>query len=164
MNRLPQRARAGVAIALSVLLASCAQTQGLRPDVDASALDTAGGKVVVLRFSDWQIEREGKGPIPAGDVTFRLINEADRRHEFVIVRLDRRQTRPSLVEGRLDEEQFPEEQRVTEIDEIPPHGEVRTRLHLSPGDYLIFCNIVEREHERIINHFGNGMHTHLQVR
>ena len=159
-----RHARAGMAIVLATLLASCGQSLATRPEADGAALGKVGPPVVVLHFKDWRIERQGEGPVPAGDVTFRLINEADRRHEFVIVRLIPEQTHPSIVGGRLDEDQFQEEQRVTEIDEIPPHGEVSTRLHLPPGDYLIFCNIVERQGGRIINHFGNGMHMHLQVR
>ncbi len=159
-----RRAHPIAAIALSALVASCGQV-GHRParteNVTPSGQDAA---IVTLYFDDWRIERADQSPIPAGDVVFRLVNEAGRRHEFVIVRLGDDGSHPPLVDGRLDEDQFPEEHRVTEIDTIPPHAEVRTRLHLVPGEYLVFCNIVEREDGRILNHFGSGMHIRLEVR
>lgn len=122
------------------------------------------GQTVTLNFDDWRITREGSGPIEAGDITFHLVNRAKRRHEFVLIQLPESGHRPPLIGGRLDEEQFEARQRITEIDELAPNSETSYHLHLPPGRYLIFCNIVEKDGDRLINHYGMGMHTEIELR
>ncbi len=155
--------------AVSISLGSCslAPSKGVTPrsTKPPSSRQQTPTNTVILHFDDWAITRQdSNGWMTAGDIVFRLINDSDRRHEFVIVWLPEHISHPEVYQGRLDEEQFPQNRRISELEDLPAHTESTQRLHLPAGDYLIFCNIVEQQEGLIINHYMQGMHTRLEVR
>ncbi len=141
-----------------------AASGAVRPAKAPSSRLQDPANIVTLHFDDWKITRQDdNGRITAGDITFRLINDSDRRHEFVLVWLPEHISHPEIDNGHLDEEQFPQDRRISELEDLPAHSESTQRLNLPAGDYLIFCNIVEQEDGLILNHYMRGMYTRLKV-
>jgi len=120
---------------------------------------------LTLTFRDWAIDKDHE-EIKAGASSFLLRNQSDRTHEFVMIQINGKPDLPPHTDtggDSLDEDQFSEEQIVTELEHLPREVEVRHAVHLVPGEYLIFCNIVERSSKGIVNHYGMGMRTTLRV-
>ena len=51
-----------------------------------------------------------------------------------------------------------------EIEDVKPKKKKSKTFKLSPGTYIVFCNIVEEEEDgTIVSHFAKGMHTVLDA-
>ena len=92
----------------------------------------------------------------AGDVTFNLKNEGSIPHEFIVARSDKSaEELLALVDPathRIDEAVL---DAIGEQPEYAP-GELKTlTLNLTPGHYVVFCNIE--------GHYANGMHADLDI-
>ncbi len=93
--------------------------------------------------------------IPAGDVTFNVTNaSADLEHEMVVVRTDQApdalpydQATQKINEDALD--------ALGEVSEMKPGTSGAVTINLTPGKYLLICNI--------LSHFKKGMATPIVV-
>lgn len=151
------RCRICLLTAILMLLSACAN---LNPNGGAS-------HHLTLTFRDWAIDKD-RDEIHAGAVTFLLRNQSERTHEFVMIRIASKSQMPPHIETQnpgepLDEDQFSEEQIVTELEHLPPGAEVTHEVTLDPGLYLIFCNVVESTPDGLVSHYGMGMRTELTV-
>lgn len=97
--------------------------------------------------------------VPAGIIQFVAINAGEEAHEVVIARFDGEPgDLPVDDEGAADETQLPEDAVIGEIEGFAGGHTCAGAFDLEPGDYVLFCNIVEEEddgtHEA---HYDEGM-------
>jgi len=120
---------------------------------------------LTLTFRDWAIDKD-RNEIRAGVSTLLLRNQSTRTHEFVMIHVNSKTDLPKHTESTsepLDEDQFSEEQIVTEVEHVPPGARMLHEVDLVPGEYLIFCNVMETTPEGLVSHYGMGMRTLLKV-
>ncbi len=101
---------------------------------------------------------------PAGEVTFTITNIGpDDVHEFVVVKTDLEPTDlPTVASGAVDEEGEGIEP-VDEVEDIPVGKTETLTVNLEAGNYVLFCNIEEKEGGEVISHYHNGMRTAFTV-
>ena len=76
--------------------------------------------------------------IPAGTVTFTVVNEGVKKHEFVILSTDVMAADLPLKGDEVVEDDY---NAIDEIGELPP-GETHTlTVDLEPGHYALICNL-----------------------
>src|SRR5690606_2947474 len=98
--------------------------------------------------------------VPAGLVEFEFENLGAEPHEVAIVRGDDPTTLPTTDDGAVDDDAIGDD-LVGEIEPFAAGETCAGTFDLSPGTYLLVCNIVEEdEHEA---HFEEGMVTTLTV-
>ena len=100
----------------------------------------------------------------AGRLTFEAVNEGMSAHELVILRTDLRLTdlprkeakaQSGLVPEYLVDEGDDQINIVDEIEEFPSGTSQKKTVSLSPGRYVLFCNIP--------GHYDKGMHASIQI-
>ena len=130
------------AIAVLLLLPACTSSP---PEHD--------GPVLHVRIKDFKVQ-----PAPAsveeGLVTLSVWNEGPSTHEFVVVQSDGPTNElPIGADGiRVDEDALVP---VDELEEIGAKTRGILSLSLSPGHYVLFCNLE--------GHYLAGMHASIEV-
>ena len=145
------------AIGVLALMASGCSTG---PLVTPSPKTTA----VNVTLTEWAIGTS-VSTAPAGQVRFSVVNQGpDDVHEFVVIKTDLApDALPTVAEGdeagTVDEEGEGFE-AIGEKEDIlaGTDGNVLT-LTLTPGHYVIFCNV----HDEELVHYQKGMHTEFTV-
>lgn len=107
---------------------------------------------IVLK--EWRISADRK-LVKAGPVTFRVNNRGKEHHELVIVKTGLAMDKLPMREGKVDEDAVGE--LIGEIEELSPSTAEEATFKLETGRYILFCNIVEKEHGKIESHFSKGM-------
>lgn len=100
--------------------------------------------------------------VAAGLVKFEVKNAGKEPHEIAIVRADDAGSLPKTDDGAVDDEAV-EDDLVGEIEPFASGHECEATFALTPGKYVLLCNIVGEhsgEHEA---HFKEGMFTMLTV-
>lgn len=124
--------------------------QANKPAPAADATGPIDGTV-----KEWEIAISASKHV-AGSITFNLANEGSIPHEFLVVRSDK--PAADLLElvsaetNRLDEELL---DVIGEQPEWEPGAPGSVTLDLSPGTYVVMCNIA--------GHFKNGMYADLEI-
>jgi uncharacterized cupredoxin-like copper-binding protein len=107
---------------------------------------------VTLREWSVGVSRES---VTEGAVRFEVTNAGAVPHEFVVVKSDLSPEGLPVENGQVTQAQ------VNIVDEIEPFAagsEASLQLDLSPGKYLLICNIVERvPGQQPVSHYQNGM-------
>ena len=109
--------------------------------------------------------------VKAGTVTFVATNRGSITHELVVVRAPSVASLPIVTApggaravGAVDEEAIAETDKAGETGDIAPGKSVTKRLKLTPGSYVIFCNIDNKAPDgTVTNHFQSGMSATLTV-
>ena len=93
--------------------------------------------------------------VPAGDVTFDVVNTGEDVHEVIVIRSDMDITAlpPSRVRGEVDEIAVGE--FVAGFEDVQPAAAASGTVTLTPGRYILLCNLT--------NHYAKGMVSTLQV-
>jgi len=111
------------------------------------------GTVVNVSERDFTISPVAS--VSSGDVLLRVHNEGPAQHELIVVR-ERRGGLPLRSDGvSVNEEALQRD----ELGSLPPGepGGVRSlALHLTPGRYVLFCNME--------GHYMGGMYTVLAIK
>jgi len=119
------------------------------------------GGVVKVTESEWSVipDRES---IKAGEVTFKDTNKGDEKHELVVVKTDLpAHELPTDAEGKVDEDQV---DVIGEIEEFDSGATEEATFSLTPGKYVLLCNIAEQEaNGEIKSHYKKGMATAFVV-
>ncbi len=93
--------------------------------------------------------------VTAGDVELRVANEGPDAHELLVVRAGRGHL-PIRTDGLTVNEELLARRTVGALEPSQPGGLRSLRVHLTPGRYVLFCNMS--------GHYFGGMHTVLVVR
>jgi hypothetical protein len=103
-------------------------------------------------------------PLPAGKVTFRVRNRGPKfAHEFVIAKTALRPDKlPTKADGSVNEDASGL-QVLSEIEKFPPEETRDKTLTLSPGRYVLFCNLVETQGNETLVHYKLGMRIGLAI-
>ncbi len=127
--------------------------------------DTAGADTTVaVDLVEWAVRPE-VAEVPAGTIAFVASTEhAAEPHELVIVAGDDPEGLPVDADGAVDESGLPEGALVGEIEAFPAGTTCEAAFDLAPGDYVLFCNIVETEEDGTVEaHYAEGMTTSFTV-
>jgi uncharacterized cupredoxin-like copper-binding protein len=127
----------------------------MKPDPSASESPASDAADLSGTVREWGIELSSARST-SGEVSIGLTNGGTIPHEFIVVRTEL--TTEELLatvdpaSNRLDEAML---DAAGEQPEFAP-GEVKLlTLDLSPGKYIVLCNIA--------GHFSNGMHASLEI-
>jgi uncharacterized cupredoxin-like copper-binding protein len=96
-----------------------------------------------------------KSTITAGETTFLVHNDAmSEEHEMVLVKLKSPNQKIEVVasKNRIDEKKL---KSMGEVSELKPGANGELKAKLSPGSYVLLCNIK--------GHYQAGMHATLTV-
>jgi len=145
LNRRGSAAWARLVLALVVLLAlpGCRGTR------------RAAGPTVGVIVHDFRID-PSRSTIAAGTVAFDVYDRGPSTHEFVIVRTSLPPDQlPLGTDGLTVDEESPLLEDVGEISDLNVGDSGQLLVHLSPGRYVLFCNLE--------GHYLGGMHALIQV-
>lgn len=122
----------------------------------------AGSTRVNVTLREWGILSDVE-EVGAGRIYFFVENVGpDDPHEFLVIRIgDAEIGDIPVVEGRVPEDE------IDFVDEIEPFTAGSTAsivIDLSPGRYLLLCNIAEIEDGELESHYELGMRTRFTVR
>ncbi|MCX7621387.1 MAG: hypothetical protein N2037_11155 [Acidimicrobiales bacterium] len=116
-----------------------------------------------VTLKEWSVTPE-QSTIPAGKINIFADNQGDEPHEIVIVRADDPKTLPTIKDGGMDEEALGEDKIVGEIEAFPAKSTCNGVFDLTPGTYVLLCNVVEKEaNGEIHDHFFFGMAATITV-
>lgn len=120
------------------------------------------GEIVQVKLDEWSVQID-RTEVPAGEVTFRATNVGREKHELVILRSSRSHDQLPVEHGLVSEESAGK--LIGEIEEFAPGETHEATFTLEPGEYVLFCNIVEEEEDgELESHYGEGMHIAFRVR
>jgi uncharacterized cupredoxin-like copper-binding protein len=129
------------------LLSGC----GAPAEQPAASAAQAGAEIHV-KERDFKIS--APSVIPAGTVDLGVYNEGPVAHELIVVR-GTTASLPQRADGlAVDEDAI--EQRTAGTLEPQQAGEHELQVSLTPGRYVMFCNMS--------GHYAGGMHTEVTVR
>lgn len=109
------------------------------------------------------IVQPDKTSIKAGTIKFTGDNQGSETHEMVVAKADNAEALPTDADGAVDEEQFEKGQAQGEVEDVAKGTSKSIELKLTPGRYVVFCNIVEDETAEKVSHFKKGMHALITV-
>jgi hypothetical protein len=138
-----------VAVALTVVLGFVATA--CSSGSDDETLDVVESEYLV---------KPAKTHLDAGKVTLKAENVGTMTHEIVVVR-GTTDALPKAADGSVDEDKIPETDNVGEIEDIASGSHASKEFDLSPGSYVLFCNIVDDTTH--VSHFAKGMHAEITV-
>jgi uncharacterized cupredoxin-like copper-binding protein len=117
---------------------------------------TPSGTPVNVLLEDFQVRRDA-AVVPAGTVSFRLLNQGPTTHEFIVVRTDRAPDKlPLQRDGLTVNEDAPGIDLLDEAEGLDIDDRQTLVLDLAAGHYVMYCNLE--------GHYLGGMHAALTVR
>jgi uncharacterized cupredoxin-like copper-binding protein len=152
---------AAAAVALLGALAACG---GGEEETRATPTASAPGAAVVsVRLQEFAVI-PAQASAPAGRVTFQARNNGpDHNHELVVIKTDLAQNAlPTTAEGSVDENGAGID-AIGEIEEFVPGETQEVTFALSPGAYVLVCNVVETHEGMQFVHYKLGMHAAFRV-
>jgi uncharacterized cupredoxin-like copper-binding protein len=130
-------------------------------DDDDETGDGGEATTVAVALKEFEVLPD-KDSVPAGSVTFRATNDGpDDPHELVVVKTDLAPDKlPTSDTGAADEEGTGVE-LIGEIEEFAVGGEEEATFDLTPGKYVLLCNVYDEDEAEA--HYAEGMHTAFTV-
>jgi len=144
----------------SMLAAVVAVAMVLATSAPAGAKEPAKVKTRLIEF---EIQPDS-AYIAKGKTKLVLKNAGSEKHEFVVVRGDDPTALPTAADGSVDESQIPKADKLGEVGDIKK-GQTKSKVFkLSPGNYIFFCNLVDKEKDGTdVSHFVEGMYTTINA-
>jgi mono/diheme cytochrome c family protein len=110
--------------------------------------------------------------VEAGNVTIKAVNVGVITHELVLVRAPSAASLPLVTApggeravGAVDEEAIAKTDTIGETGDVKPGKTVTKTFPLTPGTYVMFCNIDDKNADgTVTNHFVHGMTAVLTVK
>jgi uncharacterized cupredoxin-like copper-binding protein len=148
------RARRRWAWALALVLAALALAVPLT--VARQHEPTPRGTPVNVLLEDFKVRRDA-AVVPAGDVSFRILNQGPTTHELIVVRTDRSPDKlPLQGDGLTVDEEGAGVHLLDEAEGLDIDDRQNLDLRLTPGRYVLYCNLE--------GHYLGGMYAALTVR
>jgi hypothetical protein len=148
------RARRRWAWALALMLAALALVVLLT--VERRHEPAPLGTPVNVRLEDFKVRRD-VAVVPAGTVSFRILNQGPTSHELKVVRTDRAPDKlPLQRDGLTVNEDAPGIDLVDEVGGLDIDDRQTLALRMTPGHYVFYCNFE--------GHYLGGMYAALTVR
>jgi uncharacterized cupredoxin-like copper-binding protein len=148
------RARRRWAWALALVLAALALAVPLT--VARRHEPTPSGTPVNVLLDDFEVRRDA-AVVPAGTVSFRILNQGPTTHELIVVRTDRASDKlPLQRDGLTVNEDAPGIDLLDEAEGLDIDDRRTLVLDLAAGNYVMYCNLE--------GHYLGGMHEALTVR
>jgi uncharacterized cupredoxin-like copper-binding protein len=117
---------------------------------------TPSGTPVNVLLDDFRV-RHDASVVPAGTVSFRILNEGPTTHEVIVVRTDRAPDKlPLQRDGLTVNEDAPGIDLLDEVEGLDIDDRRTLVLDLAAGNYVLYCNLE--------GHYLGGMHEALTVR
>jgi uncharacterized cupredoxin-like copper-binding protein len=148
------RARRRWAWALALVLAALALAVPLT--VARRQEPTPRGTPVNVLLDDFKVRRDA-AVVPAGTVSFRILNQGPTSHELIVVRTKRDPGKlPLQGDGLTVNEEAPGIEFLDEAEGLDIDDRQTMALRLAPGHYVMYCNLE--------GHYLGGMYAALTVR
>jgi uncharacterized cupredoxin-like copper-binding protein len=148
------RARRRWAWALAAVLAALALAVPLT--IARRQEPTPRGTPVNVLLEDFTLRRD-VDVVPAGTVSFRILNQGPTTHELSVIRTDRAPGKlPLQRDGLTINEDAPGMDFLDEAEGLDIGDRRTLALRLAPGHYVLYCNME--------GHYLGGMHAPLTVR
>jgi uncharacterized cupredoxin-like copper-binding protein len=117
---------------------------------------TPSGTPVNVLLEDFRV-RQDAAVVPAGTVSFRILNQGPTTHEVIVVRTDLAPDKlPLQPDGLTVNEEAPGIDLLDEVEGLDIDDRETLALRLAPGHYVLYCNLE--------GHYLGGMHEALTVR
>jgi uncharacterized cupredoxin-like copper-binding protein len=117
---------------------------------------TPRGTPVDVLLEDFKVRRDA-AVVPAGTVSFRIVNEGPTTHEVIVVRTDRAPGKlPLQSDGLTVDEEGEGIDFLDEVEGLDIDDRETLDLNLAPGHYVLYCNLE--------GHYLGGMYAALTVR
>jgi uncharacterized cupredoxin-like copper-binding protein len=114
------------------------------------------GTPVDVRLEDFKV-RQDAAVVPAGTVSFRILNQGPTSHELIVVRTERAPDKlPLQRDGLTVNEDAPGIDLLDEADGLDIDDRQTLVLRMAPGHYVLYCNYE--------GHYLGGMYAALTVR
>jgi uncharacterized cupredoxin-like copper-binding protein len=115
-----------------------------------------GGKAqgVSVALKEWSVTPAVE-QVTDGKVKFTVTNDGSIPHEFVVIKSDLPPNGLPVKDGKVVEDEV---NLVDEIEAFAAKSTESITLDLSPGKYLLICNITEQvPGQPVTSHYQNGM-------
>ena len=110
---------------------------------------------MTLTLSEYSIMNEVSS-VPAGDVTFDVVNTGEEVHEIVVYKSDKdSKTLPMSATNKDEVDEDAVGEFIGSFEEVQPATGANGTLVLAPGHYILLCNLSK--------HYGLGMVSTLDV-
>jgi uncharacterized cupredoxin-like copper-binding protein len=148
------RARRRWAWALALVLAALALAVPLT--VARRREPTPSGTPVNVLLEDFKVKRDATA-VPAGNISFRILNHGPTTHELIVVRTDRAPDKlPLQDDGLTVDEEGPGVELLDEVGGLDIDDRQTLDVRLTPGHYVLYCNLE--------GHYLGGMYATLTAR
>jgi uncharacterized cupredoxin-like copper-binding protein len=121
---------------------------------------------ITVKLQEFTITPLPSAEAKAGTVRMKATNKGTVTHEMVLVRAASVESLPKVTTGggerkvgAVDEEAISEQDKVGETGDVKPGKTVTKNFKLTPGRYVMFCNIDDATG----NHFAEGMSSSFVV-
>ena len=114
---------------------------------------------LTVRVSEWIFEPSAE-TVTFGDVTIMVNNVGTKEHELVVIKGSDPAAFEKKADGSVDEEKLAEADKRGEVEGVLAASDKSATLALEPGNYVIFCNLVDADGT---SHFAKGMVSTLTV-
>ncbi len=115
---------------------------------------------VTVSLKEWSVEASVQQVKP-GTVTFSVTNAGTMPHDFVVIKSDLPPEQlPVDADGRVIESKV---NTLGRIDAFAAGSMQTLSLDLTPGKYLLICNVVDTSGSKPVSHYENGMVASLLV-
>ena len=141
----------------TLLTVSCAGQES----IPSNAAPYARSEKVNVVLKEWYVLPD-KTAVAPGNITFNVANQGTMDHEFVIIKTNLKIADLPVNSKGLDEKKAGLE--IGEIENIRPGEKKQATYYLPAGLYVLFCNKLEMEDDKIISHFRHGMRIAFTVR
>jgi uncharacterized cupredoxin-like copper-binding protein len=116
---------------------------------------TPSSTPVNVLLEDFKV-RQDPAVVPAGTVSFRILNQGPTTHEYIVVRTDRAPDKlPLQRDGLTVNEEAPGIDLLDEAEGLDIDDRQTLVLDLAAGHYVMYCNLE--------GHYLGGMHAALTV-
>jgi uncharacterized cupredoxin-like copper-binding protein len=161
--KLQVRRLAGSAALLALagaLLVGCGGSDSTSPtttEAETTAGGGGGAEAVEIKMGEFYFD-PSEASAPAGNTTIEAPNDGAVEHELVLFKTDKDPADlPTEANGEVNEEKLDKEaEEAGEIADVEPGATKSESFKLTPGKYVMFCNLP--------GHYAAGMYGTVTVK